>query len=91
LSSSENDDDVPLSKREKVISDKAESAKESMPSTAGSDHVVTPLPRTVVAKVKVSIVNPSASASAPPSSSDHVSISFLINNIQRSIRQPLSQ
>lgn len=90
-SSSEDDDDVPLSKRAKIISDKAESAKESMPSTAGSDHVATPPPRTAVAKVKVSTVNPSASDSAPPSSSDHVSISFLVNSIQRSIHQPPSR
>jgi hypothetical protein len=76
LSSSEDDDDVPLSKREKVISDKAESAKKSMPSTAGSDHVTTSPTRTAVAKVKVSTVNPSASAFTPPSSSDHVSITF---------------
>ncbi|KAK1685578.1 hypothetical protein QYE76_046426 [Lolium multiflorum] len=68
---SEEDDGVPLSKRAKIISDKAESAKESMPSTAESDHTATPPPRTVVAKVKASTVNPSASASAPPSSSDH--------------------
>ena len=76
MSSSEDDDDVPLSKRAKVLSDKAESAKESMPSTAGSDRVATPPPRTAVAKVKASIVIPSASASAPPSSGDHLSISF---------------
>ncbi|KAK1641990.1 hypothetical protein QYE76_059795 [Lolium multiflorum] len=72
LFSSEEDDDVPLSKRAKIISDKAESAKESMPSTAESDHTATPPPRTTVAKVKASSVNPSASASPPPSSSDHV-------------------
>jgi hypothetical protein len=81
LTSSEDDDDVPLSKRANIISDKAESAKESMSSTAESDHTATPPPRTVVDKVKASTMNPSASASAPPSSSDHVSISFLVSSI----------
>jgi hypothetical protein len=76
LTSSEEDDGVPLSKRGKIIYDKAESTNESMPSTAESDHTATPPPRTIVAKVKASTINPSASASAPPSSSDHVSISF---------------
>ncbi|KAM0900633.1 hypothetical protein ACQ4PT_020475 [Festuca glaucescens] len=68
---SEDDDDVPLSKRAKILSDKAESAKESMLSDAGDDRMATPPPRTVVAKVPLSTVNPSASASAPSASRDH--------------------
>jgi hypothetical protein len=70
LSSSEDDDDVPLAKRAKGIFDKSESSKKLMPSTSRSDHVAIPPPRTVVAKVKASTVNPSASTSAPSSSSD---------------------
>jgi hypothetical protein len=61
-----------------------------MPSTAGSGNVATPPPRTDVAKVKVSTANPSASASAPPSSSDHVTI-LLVNSIQHSIHLPPSR
>jgi hypothetical protein len=38
LTSSKEHDDVPLSKRAIIISDKAEYAKESMPLTAESDH-----------------------------------------------------
>jgi hypothetical protein len=91
LSSSEDDDDVPLSKRAKVLSDKAESTKESIPSTAGNDRMATPLPRTIVAKVPLSTINPSASAFAPSASRDHVSISFSVNNIQRSIHHPPSR
>ncbi|KAK1649697.1 hypothetical protein QYE76_067502 [Lolium multiflorum] len=68
---SEDDDDVPLSKRAKILSDKAESAKDSMPSPAGNDWMATPSPRTVVAKVSLSTVNPSASASTPSASRDH--------------------
>jgi hypothetical protein len=71
LSSSEDDDDVPLSKRAKILSGKAEFAKESMASTAE----LTVPPRTGVAKVPLSTVNPSASASTPHISRDHVSIS----------------
>jgi hypothetical protein len=85
LSNSEDDDDVPLSKRAKILSDKAESAKESMPSTAELDRMGTLPPRTGVAKVPLSTVNPSASASAPLVSRDHVSISFSVHNIWRSI------
>jgi hypothetical protein len=85
LSSSEQDDEVPLSKRAKILSDKAESAKESMPLTAEINQVATPPPRTVVAKVPLSTVNPLASATAPSSSHDHVSISFSVHNIWRSI------
>jgi hypothetical protein len=76
LTSFEEDDAIPLSKRAKIIFDKAESAKESMPLTTESDRTATPPPRTVVAKVKASTVIPSANASAPPSSGDHVSVSF---------------
>ncbi|KAK1646771.1 hypothetical protein QYE76_064576 [Lolium multiflorum] len=64
---SEDEDDVPLSKRAKILSRNAEFAKESMPSTAE----LTLPPRTSVAKVPLSKVNPSASASAPPISRDH--------------------
>jgi hypothetical protein len=52
-----------------------------MPSTARSERTATPPPRTVVAKVPISTVNPSTSASAPPSSSDHVRIFFSIFSI----------
>ncbi|KAK1652868.1 hypothetical protein QYE76_070673 [Lolium multiflorum] len=64
---SEYDDDVPLSKRAKVLSGKAEYAKESTPSIAE----LTLPPRTGVTKVPLSTVNPSASASAPLVSCDH--------------------
>ncbi|KAK1649116.1 hypothetical protein QYE76_066921 [Lolium multiflorum] len=67
LTFSEDDDDVPLSKRAKILSGKAKSAKESIPSTAE----LTLPPRTSVAKFPLSTINPSASASAPPVSHDH--------------------
>jgi hypothetical protein len=51
------------------LNEKAESAKESNPSTA---EPILP-PRTTMAKVPLSTVNPSASASVPPISRDHVS------------------
>ncbi len=70
LSSSDDDDEVPLAKRAKILSERTESAKESNPSTADP----TPPPRTSVAKVPLSKVNPSAGASAPLISHDHVSI-----------------
>lgn len=70
LSSSDDDDEVPLAKRAKILSERTESAKESNPSTADP----TPPPRTSVAKVPLSKVNPSAGASAPLISRDHVSI-----------------
>jgi hypothetical protein len=82
LFSSEDDDEVPLSKRAKILSDKAESAKESMPLTAGVDRMATAPPRTIVAKVPLSMVNPSTSASAPSSLRDHVSILFSTDNNQ---------
>jgi hypothetical protein len=53
--------------------------------------MATPPPRIVVAKVPLPTVNTSASASAPLASCDHVSISFSVNNIQRSIHQPPSR
>jgi hypothetical protein len=71
LSSSEEDDDVPLLKRAKILSGKAKSAKESIPST---DELTLP-PRTSVENVPLSTVNPSANASAPPVSCNHVSVS----------------
>jgi hypothetical protein len=39
-------------------------------------------PRRVVAKVKASTVAPSASASVPPSSNNHVSISLVVSTQQ---------
>jgi hypothetical protein len=72
LRSSDDDDEVPLAKRAKLFSERTESAKESNPST----DEPTPPPRTVVAKVPVSKVNPSAGASVPPIARDHVSITF---------------
>nr|XP_051197352.1 uncharacterized protein LOC127310747 [Lolium perenne] len=44
---SKDDDEIPLSKREKILSEKAESSKESMPKV---DRMTTPPPRSVVAK-----------------------------------------
>jgi hypothetical protein len=71
-SNSDEDDEVPLAKRAKFLFERTESANESNPSTAEP----TPPPRTVVAKVPVSKVNPYAGASAPPVAPDHVSITF---------------
>ena len=68
-SSSDDDDEVPLAKRAKLISERTESAKESNPSPADP----TPPSRTTVAKVPVSKVNPSAGAPVPPIARDHVS------------------
>ncbi|KAK1601744.1 hypothetical protein QYE76_004999 [Lolium multiflorum] len=65
--SSEDDDEIPLSKRAKILNEKAESAKESNHSSA---EPILP-PRTTVVKVPLSTVNPSASASVPPVSRDH--------------------
>ena len=70
LSSSDDDDEVPLAKRAKILSERTESAKESNPSTADP----TPPPRTSVAKVPLSKVNPSAGASTPLIFRYHVSI-----------------
>ena len=68
-SSSDDDDEVPLAKRAKLISERTESAKESNPSPADP----TPPSRTTVAKVPVSKINPSAGAPVPPIARDHVS------------------
>jgi hypothetical protein len=69
-SADDDDDDVPLAKRAKILSEKAESAKVSNPSSAEP----TPPPRTSVAKVPLSKVNPLVGASAPSISRDHVSM-----------------
>ncbi|KAK1618051.1 hypothetical protein QYE76_023568 [Lolium multiflorum] len=65
--SSDDNDEVPLTKRAKILSERTESAKQLNPSTTDP----TPPPRTSVAKVPLSTVNPSAGASAPPISRDH--------------------
>ncbi|KAK1642383.1 hypothetical protein QYE76_060188 [Lolium multiflorum] len=67
LDLSDDDDEVPLAKRVKLISERTESAKESNPSPADP----TPPSRTTVAKVPVSKVNPSAGAPVPPIARDH--------------------
>ncbi|KAK1643612.1 hypothetical protein QYE76_061417 [Lolium multiflorum] len=67
LEFSDDDDEVPLAKRAKLFSERIESAKESNPSTAE----LSPPPRTVVAKVPLSKVNPSAGASTPSTARDH--------------------
>ncbi|KAK1694394.1 hypothetical protein QYE76_011091 [Lolium multiflorum] len=67
LDLSDDDDEVPLAKRAKLISERTESAKEPNPSTADP----TPPSRTTVAKVPVSKINPSAGAPAPPIARDH--------------------
>ncbi|KAK1629985.1 hypothetical protein QYE76_004300 [Lolium multiflorum] len=67
LEFSDDDDEVPLAKRAKLLSERTEPAKELNPSSAE----LTPPPRTVVAKVPVSKVNPSAGASAPPIARDY--------------------
>jgi hypothetical protein len=73
LFSSEDDDEVPLSKRAKILSEKAESAKESMPK---ADQMIALSPRSSVAKVPFSTVIPPTSTSIPSSLRDHVSILF---------------
>jgi hypothetical protein len=82
FSISDDDDDVPLAKRAKILSKITESEKESNPSTVDP----TPLPRTSVAKVHLSSINPSAGASTPPISRDHVSIIFITISYQSSSR-----
>jgi hypothetical protein len=67
--SSDYDDEVPLVKSAKLISERTESAKESNPSPADP----TPPSRTTVAKVPVSKVNPSVGAPVPPTARDHIS------------------
>ncbi|KAK1606570.1 hypothetical protein QYE76_030243 [Lolium multiflorum] len=64
---SDDDDEVPLAKRAKFFSEKADSAKESNPSTAN----LTPPSRTGVVKIPVSKVIPSASTPIPPAARDH--------------------
>ncbi|KAK1682320.1 hypothetical protein QYE76_043168 [Lolium multiflorum] len=64
---SDDDDDVPLAKRAKLVSGKSESAKESNPSPVEP----TPPSRTSVVKVPVSRVIPSGSAPIPPTTRDH--------------------
>jgi hypothetical protein len=59
------------------LSEKAESAKESMPKV---DRMTTPPPRSVVANVPISTIIPPTSASAPSSLRDHVSIPFSTDN-----------
>jgi hypothetical protein len=70
--SSDDDGEVPLSKRVKVISERAESAKESIPLATDSAPANPSLARKTVAKVKASPVAPSASASIPPLTHAHV-------------------
>ena len=70
LSSSDDDDEVPLAKRAKLASERAASAKESNPSPAKS----TPPSRTGVEKIPMSKVIPPGDASAPSAGRDHVSI-----------------
>ncbi|KAM0872464.1 hypothetical protein ACQ4PT_038708 [Festuca glaucescens] len=67
LELSDDDDEVPLAKRAKILSERTESAKESNPSTTK----LTPPSRTVVAKVPLSKVNPSAGAPTPSTARDH--------------------
>ncbi|KAK1666266.1 hypothetical protein QYE76_054425 [Lolium multiflorum] len=67
LDLSDDDDEVPLAKRAKLFSGKAESAKESNPSTADP----TSPSRTTVVKIPVSKVIPSASTPIPPAARDH--------------------
>ncbi|KAK1608631.1 hypothetical protein QYE76_032304 [Lolium multiflorum] len=67
LDLSDDDDEVPLAKRVKLFSEKAESAKESNPLTADP----TPPSRTGVVKIPVSKVIPSASTPIPPATRDH--------------------
>ncbi|KAK1685315.1 hypothetical protein QYE76_046163 [Lolium multiflorum] len=65
--SSSDDDDVPLAKRAKLVSERAASAKESSPSSAKS----TPPSRTGVEKVPVSRVIPPDDAPTPSAGRDH--------------------
>ncbi|KAK1608015.1 hypothetical protein QYE76_031688 [Lolium multiflorum] len=68
MKDSDDDDEVPLAKRVKLFSEKAELAKESNPSTADP----TPPSRTGVVKIPVSKVIPSASTPIPPAARDHL-------------------
>ncbi|KAK1631089.1 hypothetical protein QYE76_005404 [Lolium multiflorum] len=62
-----DDDDVPLAKRAKLVSEKAASAKESNPSPAKS----TPPSRTGVEKIPISKVIPPGDAPTPSTGRDH--------------------
>ncbi|KAK1611080.1 hypothetical protein QYE76_034753 [Lolium multiflorum] len=64
---SNDDDEIPLAKRAKLLSGKAESAKESNPSPADP----TPPSRTTVVKIQVSKVIPPTSTPVPPAARDH--------------------
>jgi hypothetical protein len=75
LYSPDDDDEVPLAKKEKLFSKRTKSARQSNPSATE----VTPPRRTVVAKVPVSTVNPSAGAPAPSTARDHVSESIQLD------------
>jgi hypothetical protein len=72
LYSPDDDDEVPLAKRATLFSERSEWARQSNPSAAE----LTPPRRTVVPKVPVSMVNPSASAFTPSIARDHVSTIF---------------
>ncbi|KAK1600865.1 hypothetical protein QYE76_017952 [Lolium multiflorum] len=65
--SDDDDDEVPLAKRAKLFSGRAESSKESNPSPADP----TPPSRTTVAKVPMLKVNPYADAPVSPTARDH--------------------
>ncbi|KAK1677043.1 hypothetical protein QYE76_037891 [Lolium multiflorum] len=67
LDLSDDDDELPLAKRAKLLSGKAESAKESNPSPAE----LTPPSRTTVVKIPVSKVIPPGNAPVPPAARDH--------------------
>jgi hypothetical protein len=60
-------------------SENPESMKESTPLSAEDEPTDELPPRRVVARVKASTVAPSASASVPPSSNNHVSISLVVS------------
>ncbi|KAK1627282.1 hypothetical protein QYE76_001597 [Lolium multiflorum] len=64
---SDDDDEVPLAKRAKFVSERSASAKESNPSPTKS----TPPSRTVVEKVPVSTVIPPSGDPTPPAGRDH--------------------
>ncbi|KAK1645939.1 hypothetical protein QYE76_063744 [Lolium multiflorum] len=67
LDLSDDDDEVPLAKRAKLVSERAVSAKESNPSPAKS----TPPSRTAVEKVPVSTVIPPGDVPASSAGRDH--------------------
>ncbi|KAM0844734.1 hypothetical protein ACQ4PT_056857 [Festuca glaucescens] len=69
--SSDEDADLPPSKKAKVSSDKLESTKGTMPLSFEDEPIIPPPPRKVVTKVKASFVAPSASTPVPPASNDH--------------------